>query len=153
MNIFILKLNINHKLTAKAWPKDIKELPNNRLEERKENFIGREDIFSEIVEQFTANKIAVLTSYPGTGKSAIANEFSHRFKVQSVDNFVYWFNCSDDKLEIEWREFTKLFSFDDQAKQEKIFFQIFIRKLKFYSFLIIAIKMKTFLTGSKQLIF
>ena len=96
-------------------------LPPSRLLNRKQNFIGREEYLEQIETSFNKEnkQIVILSSFPGAGKSSIANEMGHRLNDNSLNQLVYWMRSDDNNLEYEFRQFAfnlKAITEDDKVK-------------------------------------
>ena len=61
---------------------------------RTNRFVGREQYLKDIELAFASEnkKIIVLSSFPGTGKTTLANEFGYRFTEKSINKKKSVFN-------------------------------------------------------------
>lgn len=109
-------------------------LPASNLPMKIKNFIGRKSFLNKIDIAFNEKKIVILNSYSGTGKTCLANEYSHLFK--SI-GFVYWIIRTDIG---ELNQFAEYFGIEltREEKQkkhviyEKIKMKIFDEKNNFH---------------------
>ena len=97
-------------------------MPPSRLLKRLESFIGRKDYLEQIEAAFTKeNKhVIILSSFPGTGKSSLANEIGHRLNESSLNQFVYWMRSDENNLDAEFRLYAldlKVVSEEEYAKK------------------------------------
>lgn len=69
--------------------------------------MGREKFLERINASFSKDnkKIIVLSSFAGTGKSAIANQFGYMFNDKDECNYVYWMKSDANNLESEFKIF------------------------------------------------
>ena len=99
-------------------------LPQSKLLNRNQSFIGRKEYLKQIESSFSKEnkkQIVILSSFAGTGKSSIANVIGHRFNEKFRNQFVYWMR-SDEKnnLDAEIREFAldlKVITSDEKLKK------------------------------------
>ena len=122
-----IKLKFNKIFFLKDFEKS--KLPANDLPGRIENFTGRESILERINKAFVENKnkIVVLSSYAGIGKSSIANEYACQFIAKQSDHFAYWMKSDGNNIDLEFEKFAKYCQInrnDVESKQE------FTRRLK-----------------------
>lgn len=86
------------------------------------NFVGRKDYLQRIHSVYADDKkkIVVLSSFSGSGKSALANEFGYQFKKSN--NYVYWIKSDGNSSVFELK---RLFEIneknDDERKNERNF--------------------------------
>ena len=83
------------------------------LDERITNFIGRQDYFDQIINQFKTNQILVLCAFGGTGKSAFANEFGHRIKDKESELLSFLVNSeTPEKISSTFRQIACMLKLD-----------------------------------------
>ena len=94
-------------------------MPASYLPSRTLNFVGREHILNEIEETFLTEKkqIIVLTSFAGTGKSTVANEFGYRFKDLNKNCYSYWMKSDETNLHTEYSKLAKYMNIKCDASQ------------------------------------
>lgn len=94
-------------------------LPASNLRIRTENFIGRENYLEKIDSAFSEEKkkIVVLNSFGGTGKTSIANEYSHRFRSSG---FVYWFKPDIGEMNLFASDLGIQLSNEEKQQKSKI---------------------------------
>ncbi len=74
------------------------KLLTSELPTRTINFIGREIILKQIEKNFfELNKqIVVVSSFSGTGKTTVANEFGYQFLEKNPDSYAYWMKSDEN---------------------------------------------------------
>jgi len=98
-------------------------LPASNLPMKIKNFVGRKSYLNKIEITFNEKKIVILNSYSGTGKTCLANEYSHLFK--SI-GFVYWIIRTDIG---ELNQFAEYFGIE-LTKEEKQKKHVIYEKIK-----------------------
>lgn len=88
--------------------------------------MGREDTLDKIDKSFSHNKVFILSSCAGMGKSTIANEFGYRFKAKNSKNYVFWMKSDEKNIESEFKNFAFNLDIliDHQTNQETLVKQI-----------------------------
>jgi len=130
-HLFINYLIINFK---KDLENDYKlpletSLPKSFIPSRIKNFIGETNI-GKIEESFFRNnkKIVNLTSnLKSVGKSAIANEYAHRFEKKQEALGVFWMKSNENNLDLEFCLFALNFfgkEFEFKSSREEIIKEI-----------------------------
>ena len=98
---------------------------------RTNRFVGREQYLKDIEFAFANEnkKIIVLSSFPGTGKTTLANEFGYRFTEKSINNhLVYWVKSDGNNSDYYFENFAKFdLHIDLSEKNDKHFI---IRQIK-----------------------
>ncbi len=77
---------------------------------RNKNFVGRELYLEDIESAFFKEdkKIILISSFPGTGKTTLANEIAYRFTDKSVNNhYAYWVKSDDKNSDFYFENFAK----------------------------------------------
>ncbi|MCJ1392523.1 hypothetical protein MMC18_005391 [Xylographa bjoerkii] len=62
--------------------------------ERDSNFVGREDILSQIDKRFEIHSRAALAGIGGVGKSQVAIEYCYRFRQANSHAYIFWIYAS-----------------------------------------------------------
>jgi hypothetical protein len=83
-----------------------KDLPASFLPSKTLNFVGREKFMNEIRSALESGKIVIISSFAGTGKSTLANEYAYRFLIPN-NNLVYWFKSDENNLNNEFINFAE----------------------------------------------
>jgi hypothetical protein len=98
---------------------------------RTNRFVGREKYLKDIESAFSNEnkKIIVLSSFPGTGKTTLANEFGYRFTEKSFNNhLVYWIKSDGNNSDYYFENFAKFdLHIDLNQNNDK---QFIIRQIK-----------------------
>ncbi len=100
-----------------------KDLPASFLPSKTLNFVGREKFMNEIESALESGKIVIISSFAGTGKSTLANEYAYRFLIPN-NNLVYWFKSDENNLNNEFINFAEknlnIFLIDQQKNDRNI---------------------------------
>ena len=105
------------------------KLPNRIL-----NFVGREELLDRIESAFfvETRKLAIISSFAGTGKTSIANEYGYKFANKTLNkDFVFWIKSDGQNSEIEFQQLAQIYLeiyLDEKEKSNK---ELLISEVKF----------------------
>jgi len=103
---------------------------------RSEKFTGRKEYLEQIESAITKEnkQVIILSSFPGNGKTSIANEIGHRLNDNFCNQFVYWMRAEENNLEEEFRQFSfdlKVITEESKEKKYKKPIEYIINKMAF----------------------
>ena len=84
-------------------------MPASNLPKKILHFVGREDYLNLIESVYLkekSKKIVVLSSFAGTGKTTLANEFGYQYKDKQPAKYsiVYWIKSDNNNADNEFKE-------------------------------------------------